>query len=87
MNSSINQIGRIRIKDFLTLSLSQTQIEDKLKVHKSTISREIKRNSGLRGYRAVQAHKKSQERQSFRSNLRNGLLLWRKRKHQSSEDL
>ena len=66
----LSQVDRIRIKDFLILGLSQAQIADKLRVHKSTISREIKRNSGLRGYRAVPAHRKSQERQSFRSNLR-----------------
>ena len=46
----LTQVDRIRIKDFLILGLSQTQIADKLKVHKSTISREIKRNSGLKGY-------------------------------------
>ena len=43
MNSyrRLTQVDRILIKDFLILSLSQTQITDKLKVHKSTISREI----------------------------------------------
>ena len=41
----LTQVDRIHIKDFLILGLSQTQIADKLKVHKSTISREIKRNS------------------------------------------
>ena len=66
----LTQVDRIRIKDFLTLSLSQTQIADKLKVHKSTISREIKRNSGLRGYRVKQAQRVAEERQAFRSNLR-----------------
>ena len=50
----LTQVDRIRIKDFLILGLSQTQIADKLKVHKSTISREIKRNSGLKGYRFKQ---------------------------------
>ena len=62
-----------------SLGLSQVQIADKLKVHKSTISREIKRNSGLRGYRAVQAHKISQERQFFRSNLRKWTLVLEKK--------
>ena len=66
----LNQVDRIRIKDFLTLGLSQTQIADKLKVHKSTISREIKRNSGQKGYRSKQAQRTAQERQAFRSNLR-----------------
>ena len=64
------EVDRIRIKDFLILGLSQTQIADKLKVHKSTISREIKRNSGQRGYRSQQAQKMAEERQAFRSHLR-----------------
>ena len=66
----LTQVDRIRIKDFLILGLSQTQIADKLKVHKSTISREIKRNSGLKGYRSKQAQRTTEQRQAFRSNLR-----------------
>ena len=66
----LTQVDRIRIKDFLILGLSQTQIADKLKVHKSTISREIKRNSGLKGYRFKQAQRTAEQRQAFRSNLR-----------------
>ena len=67
----LTQVDRIRIKDFLCTGLSQTQIADKLKVHKSTLSREIKRNSSLRGYRPKQAQKTAEQRQAFRSNLRN----------------
>ena len=66
----LTQVDRIRIKDFLILGLSQTQIADKLKVHKSTISREIKRNSGLKGYRSQQAQRTAEQRQAFLSNLR-----------------
>ena len=66
----LTQIDRIRIKDFLILGLSQTQIADKLKVHKSTILREIKRNSGRKGYRFKQAQRTAEQRQAFRSNLR-----------------
>ena len=35
---------------------TQACIVDEIAVHKSTISRELKRNSGLRGYRPKQAH-------------------------------
>ena len=66
----LTQVDRIRIKDFLILGLSQTQIADKLKVPKSTISREIKRNSGLKGYRSKQAQRTAEQRQAFLSNLR-----------------
>ena len=64
------EVDRIRIKDFLSIGLSQTQIADKLKVHKSTISREIKRNNGMKGYRSKQAQRTAEQRQAFRSNLR-----------------
>ena len=66
----LTQVDRIRIKDFLSIGLSQTQIADKLKVPKSTISREIKRNSGLKGYRSKQAQRTAEQRQAFLSNLR-----------------
>ena len=66
----LNQTDRIRIRDFLSTGLSQSQIANRLKVHKSTISREIKRNSGQRGYRSKQAQKKAEQRQNFRSNSR-----------------
>ena len=66
----LTSIDRIRIKDFLSTGLSQTEIANKLKVHKSAISREIKRNSGSRGYRPLQAHRWAEERQTFHSCLR-----------------
>jgi len=43
---------------------SQRSIAKALNVHCSTISRELERNSGRRGYRHKQAHEKSQERRS-----------------------
>ena len=49
---------RFVIKTNLEASLSKTAIADKLGFHKSTISREIKRNTGGRGYRPKQAPKK-----------------------------
>jgi IS30 family transposase len=41
---------------------SQTRIADLLDVHKSTISRELRRNCGQRGYRPRQAHLLAQQR-------------------------
>ncbi|HHE73214.1 MAG TPA: hypothetical protein ENL34_13140, partial [Chloroflexi bacterium] len=35
---------------------NQTEIAGIIKVHKSTVSRELRRNRGLRGYRPKQAH-------------------------------
>ena len=37
--------------------LTQCAIADQICVNKSTISREVKRNTGLRGYRPKQAHR------------------------------
>ena len=49
---------RLFIKTSLDSGLSKTEIADKLGFHKSTIGREIKRNTGGRGYRPKQAQKK-----------------------------
>jgi transposase, IS30 family len=47
---------RLRIKDGLDAGLTKSAIADKLGFHKATITREISRNKGLRGYRPKQAH-------------------------------
>ena len=39
--------------------ISQNKIADKLAVHRSTIWRELQRNTGLRGYRPKQASTKN----------------------------
>jgi len=41
---------------FMQAGLCQTEITETIRVHKSTISRELKRNLGRRGYRPKQAH-------------------------------
>jgi IS30 family transposase len=43
---------------------TQSAIADQIGVHKSTIGRELKRNTGLRGYRPKQAHRLACARQS-----------------------
>jgi IS30 family transposase len=47
---------RYQIKALLEMDHNQTQIAECLGVHKSTISREMRRNQGQRGYRPKQAH-------------------------------
>ena len=47
---------RYQIYALKKAGLSQTRIADLLDVHKSTISRELRRNCGQRGYRPRQAH-------------------------------
>ena len=53
---------RYQIKALLDMECTQTEIADQLGVHKSTISREVRRNRGQRGYRPKQAHEKALER-------------------------
>jgi transposase, IS30 family len=54
---------RLRIKDGLDAGLSKTAIADKLGFHKSSITREITRNSGQRGYRVKQAQRFAKTRE------------------------
>ena len=53
---------RYQIRALLKAGFSQSEMAFYLKVHKSTISREIRRNSGHKGYRPRQAHEKTMTR-------------------------
>lgn len=66
----MTQEDRIRLKSYLEVGLSQRAIGDKLGFNKSTISRELRRNTGGRGYRFKQAEQFARERQSFRKKHR-----------------
>lgn len=58
---------RYQIKALLDMECTQTEIADQLGVHKSTISREVRRNRGQRGYRPKQAHEKALERREHKA--------------------
>jgi len=58
----LTQEQRYQIFAFSKAKWKQKMIAYELGVHKSTISREMKRNRGLRGYRPQQAQKMSDER-------------------------
>lgn len=66
----VTQADRVRIKDALDAGLTLTAIADKLGFDKSTISRETRRNRGLKGYRPKRAQKLAEGRQEYRSWLR-----------------
>lgn len=53
---------RYQIEALLKTGHNQTMIAKVLSVHKSTISREIRRNRGLRGYRPKQAQERAMMR-------------------------
>jgi transposase, IS30 family len=59
----VTKEDRLRIKDGLDAGLTKTELADKLGFHKSTISREICRNTGCRGYRPKQAQRLAEERE------------------------
>ena len=46
---------RVEIRAYLKLGLALYQIANQLDVHKSTVSREVRRNIGYKGYRPQQA--------------------------------
>ena len=50
---------RIKLKAYLKVGYRQTTIAQLLGVNRSTMCREIKRNSGQRGYRSKQAHQRA----------------------------
>lgn len=58
----LTQDIRCQIYTLLQTGTSLKEIAKKLKFHQSTISREIRRNSGKRGYRYKQAHQKAESR-------------------------
>jgi IS30 family transposase len=63
----LTQEQRYHIGALKKSGLSQTAIAKEVGVHKSTITRELQRNSGQRGYRPKQAHALAQRRQRDRA--------------------
>jgi len=62
--SQLTQIQRYQIYALLKMGHLQSDIARSLGVHKSTISRELRRNRGKRGYRPKQAQQFANERQN-----------------------
>jgi IS30 family transposase len=60
--TQLTQEQRYQIYALLKTEHSQTKIASVIGVNKSTISRELRRNRGKRGYRPKQAHRLAQER-------------------------
>jgi IS30 family transposase len=62
---------RYEIKAYFQVGFSKTSIAQKTKVHKSTITRELKRNSSISGYYPKAAERKSrQRRQNARKHIK-----------------
>jgi len=68
---------RYQISGLKKAGLNQSQIADELVVHKSTISREFRRNKGRRGWHPKQAQELRDERRKHCANAqRHSLLEW-----------
>ena len=67
---------RYQISVLLKAGLNQTEIAMILERHKSTISREISRNTGLRGYRPKQAQSLAEERRYTKVRSRISKSVW-----------
>ena len=62
--TQLTQGQRYQIKVLLDIGCKRTKIAQQLGVDKSTISRELRRNRGRRGYRPKQAQEKAHERRN-----------------------
>lgn len=67
---------RYQIEALLKTGHNQRRIAHVLSVHKSTISRELGRNRGLRGYRPKQAHEKAMTRRLNKAQPRIDASTW-----------
>lgn len=67
---------RYQIYAYLKAGFTQSAIAKDMRVHKSTISREIVRNQGKRGYRPNQAHQKAMVRRSLKPKARIDSSTW-----------
>ena len=74
--NQLTQTERYQIYALRKANKNPTEISRVLGRHKSTIYRELKRNLGKRGYRAVQAHQFAVERHMSRDRRRISLEDW-----------
>lgn len=74
--TQLSREQRYQIYALLKTAHKQTQIASLLGVHKATISRELRRNHGCRGYRPPQAHCWAQARQLTKRRPRFSGALW-----------
>lgn len=74
--TQLTQEERYQIYVLRKEEFSQTRIAELLGRDKSTISRELRRNRGLKGYRPQQAHKLALERRHGKAQARIGEAIW-----------
>lgn len=74
--TQLTSIQRYQIYWMLKTGQSQTDMAVEIGVHKSTISRELRRNRGGRGYRPQQAHRFAQQRRKNTVRKRISKATW-----------
>ena len=72
----LTQEQRYGIFTLLKTGHNHTEIAEGIGVHQSTISRELRRNKGLRGYRHKQAHDLAQARKRQKVRRRIDASIW-----------
>ena len=75
-NTQLTQEQRYQIYALMKAGHNQTEIAEIVGVHKSTISREVRRNRGLRGYRPKQAHQLAMNRRQDKARSRISVEDW-----------
>ena len=72
----LTQGQRYQMEALLKAGHNQIKIATILSIHKSTVSRELRRNQGLRGYRPKQAHVKAMQRRYEKPKTHIPLTTW-----------
>jgi IS30 family transposase len=74
--TQLTQEQRYQTYSLLKMEHTQTEIAECIGVHKSTISRELRRNRGQRGYRPKQAQEKAKERRAQKVHTKISSETW-----------
>ena len=74
--TQLTQDQRYQIYILMKAAFTQSEIADLIGVHKSTISRELRRNRGHRGYRPQQAHQFCLDRRQQKAQTRIAPGTW-----------
>ena len=72
----LTQEQRYQIAAFMKAGFTQKQIAQEISVHPSTVSRELKHNRGLRGYRPRQAQLLAERRKLAKQKKRISSQTW-----------
>jgi len=79
--TQVTEIERYQVKAYLTAGYTQKAIANELNRTPSTISRELKRNTGLSGYRPQQTNRLANELKQRHSHLFISDMTWRQVTH------